>query len=165
MRATRLWSASILPFVLLLHQNKEPCCQAVDFQGFGAEEVKIQLLDIKRSGPGEVTATWQYQSSSKTPQPLTKGGAGKAWVAYRLCWDAELVDVASGATYNIARDQKTQTPLAAKHEPQRAGGAIYINGGTTLKTWAKFPVPENVSKVVAKIPGASQPWENVSITP
>ncbi|HEY7461190.1 MAG TPA: hypothetical protein VIC59_04885 [Gemmatimonadota bacterium] len=146
-------------------EEQKACCEAVDFQAFDAEGVSIQLLEVKRTGPDDVTATWKYVNSSEAPQQLTKGGAGPAWAAYRLCWDAELRDDASGTGYPVARNEKTQAPMAAKHEPASASKGLWIGPGKTLKTWAKFPVPAEVSKVTVTLPGASQPWEDVAITP
>jgi hypothetical protein len=150
--------------VAAVQDSNKPCCSAVDFQAFGAVGVKIQLLQIKRTAPADVTVTWQYMNGGKTAQPLSQGGAGAAWVAYRLSWDAELLDMASGTKYRISRDMKTQTPMAAKHTPG-SRGAIMLAGGQTLKTWAKFSLPDSVTKVTVTIPGASEPWENVEVKP
>jgi hypothetical protein len=85
--------------------------------------------------------------------------------AYQLVWDAEVIDLASRTRFKVASDPKTRIPVAAKHEPPRASQGVVLAAGRNLVTWAKFLVPSSVSKVTVTLPGASQPWENVTITP
>lgn len=133
----------------------------MSFQTFNSADVAIQLVEVKRTGPDNITVTWQILNRSKTPQHFKKmnGQAG-----YQLVWDAEVLDLASRTRYKVARDTKTQIPVAAKHEPARASQGLSLDGGKTLVTWAKVLVPASVTKVTVTLPGAAQPWENVTIT-
>jgi hypothetical protein len=139
----------------------DPCCSAVSFQTFNATEVAIQLVEVKRTGPDNITVTWQILNRSQTPQQFKKM---KGQAGYQLVWDAEVIDLASRTRFKVARDKKTQIPVAAKHEPARASQGLSLDGGKTLATWAKFLVPASVTKVTVSLPGAAQPWENVNIT-
>jgi hypothetical protein len=138
----------------------EPCCNAVGFQTFDVNDVAIQLVEVKRTGPDDITVKWQIQNKSKTPQKFDKMGG---WAAYQLVWDAQVLDLATRTKYPIAREEKTQTPVAGKYETTAARG-IGLDQGKTLSTWAKFLVPASVTKVTVTLPGASEPWENVAIT-
>ena len=119
-------------------------------------------MSVKRTGPDDITVTWQILNRSKTPHQFDKM-AGVA--AYQLVWDAEVNDLASRTRFKVASDPKTRIPVAAKHEPPRASRGVALAAGRNLVTWAKFLVPSSVSKVTVTLPGASQPWENVAITP
>lgn len=140
----------------------EPCCAAVPYQGNDADNVMIQLVAVKRTGPTDITVTWQYKNQGKTAQQLTKAGSGPP-SEYRLAWEAELLDLGSRTRYQVARTG--QHLVAAKHMPANPIVGISVGAGKTLITWAKFIVPEGVSKVTITLPGASQPWEGVAITP
>jgi hypothetical protein len=139
-----------------------PCCAAVNFQTFNPQDVAIQLVSVERTGPDDITVTWQILNRSKAPQQFDKM-AGLA--AYQLVWDAEVIDLASRTRFKVASDPKTRIPVAAKHDPPRASQGIGLEAGRTLTTWAKFLVPANVTKVTVSLPGAAKPWENVAITP
>jgi hypothetical protein len=139
-----------------------PCCAAVNFQTFNPQDVAIQLVSVERTGPDDITVTWQILNRSKTPQQFDKM-AGLA--AYQLVWDAEVFDLTSRTRFKVASDPKTRIPVAAKHDPPRASQGVGLAAGRALTTWAKFVVPANVTKVTVSLPGAAQPWENVTITP
>ena len=166
----RVVPLSLLPILLLglsanVHAQgapSEPCCSLVNFQTFDPKDVAIQLVSVKRTGTDDITVTWQILNRSKTPQQFDKM-AGVA--AYQLVWDAEVIDLASRTRFKVASDPKTRIPVAAKHQPPRASQGLALAAGRNLVTWAKFLVPSSVSKVTVTLPGASQPWENVAITP
>lgn len=150
--------ASFVPPVALAG---EPCCAAVDLQANNAQDVQIQLVEVRRTGANEITVAWQYINKNKAPQQLAKGGQG--WSdAYRLAWDAEVLDLATRTRYRVAQDQERR-PVAAKHEVGVGRQGILVAGNRTLKTWAKFLVPASVTRVTVTIPGAATPWENVPI--
>jgi hypothetical protein len=132
----------------------------VNFQTFNPQDVAIQLVSVERTGPDDITVTWQILNRSKTPQQFDKM-AGLA--AYQLVWDAEVIDLASRTRFKVASDPKTRIPVAAKHDPPRASQGVGLAAGRTLTTWAKFIVPASVTKVTVTLPGAAQPWENVAI--
>lgn len=140
----------------------EPCCNSVPFQGADADDVMIQLVEVKRTGPTDITVTWQYKNQGKKAQQLTRAGSGPP-SEFRLAWDAELVDLGSRTRYQVARTG--QELVAAKHVPRTPIDGVSLAPGKTLVTWAKFLVPADVGKVTVTLPGASRPWENVAITP
>jgi hypothetical protein len=133
---------------------------AVSFQTFNPQDVAIQLVSVERTGPDDITVTWQILNRSKTAQQFDKMN-GVA--AYQLVWDAEVIDLASRTRFKVASDPRTRTPVAAKHEPPRASQGVGLAAGRTLTTWAKFLVPANVTNVTVSLPGAAKPWENVAI--
>ena len=137
-----------------------PCCAAVSFQTFNPQDVAIQLVSVERTGPDDITVTWQILNRSKTAQQFDKM-AGLA--AYQLVWDAEVIDLASRTRFKVASDPKTRIPVAAKHDPPRASQGVGLAAGRTLTAWAKFVVPANVTTVTVSLPGAAKPWENVAI--
>jgi hypothetical protein len=141
--------------------SASPCCAAVNFQTFNPQDVAIQLVSVERTGPDDITVTWQILNRSKTAQQFDKM-AGVA--AYQLVWDAEVVDLASRTRFKVASDTKTRTPFAAKHTPARASQGLGLEAGKTLVTWAKFLVPSSVNTVTVSLPGAAKPWENVPIS-
>lgn len=157
------WFA-MLPFTALLSPAAaagEPCCAAVDFQALDAQDVQVQLVEVKRTGANEITVAWQYINKNKAPQQLAQGGQG--WSdGYRLAWEAEVLDLATRTRYRVAQDQERR-PVAAKHEVGTGRKGISVGGNRTLKTWAKFLVPSSVTRVTVTIPGAAMPWENVPI--
>jgi len=138
-----------------------PCCAAATFQTFNSQDVAIQLVSVVRTGPDDVTVTWQILNRSNTAQQFDKM-AGLA--SYQLVWDAEVMDLASRTRFKIASDPKTRIPVAAKHDPPRASQGVALAAGRTLTTWAKFVVPATVTTVTVSLPGAAKPWENVAIT-
>jgi len=138
-----------------------PCCAAVNFQTFNPQDVAIQLVSVERTGPDDITVTWQILNRSKTAQQFDKM-AGLA--AFQLVWDAEVIDLASRTRFKVASDPKTRIPVAAKHEPPRASQGLALQAGRNLVTWAKFLVPANVTKVTVSLPGAAKPWENVAVS-
>jgi hypothetical protein len=142
--------------------DPSPCCAVANFQTFNAQDVAIQLVSVERTGPDDITVTWQILNRSRTPQQFDKM-AGLA--AYQLVWDAEVIDLASRTRFKVASDPKTRIPVAAKHDPPRASQGVGLAAGRTLTTWAKFLVPANVTKVTVTLPGAARPWDSVTITP
>ena len=154
--------ALAIPGALTLAQTDpiSPCCAAVNFQTFNPQDVAIQLVSVARTGPDDITVTWQILNRSKTPQQFDKM-AGLA--AFQLVWDAEVIDLASRTRFKVASDPKTRIPVAAKHDPPRASQGVGLAAGRTLTTWAKFLVPSGVTKVTVSLPGAAKPWENVTI--
>ena len=151
----------VFPGLTIAQSDATPCCAIMQFQTFNLDEVAIQLVSVKRTGPSDITVTWQVLNRSKTPQKFAKMSG---WAGYQLVWDAEVLDLASRTRYRVASDEKTRTPVAAKYEPPRASQGLTLDAGRTLSVWAKFLVPANVTKVTVTLPGASQPWENVAIT-
>jgi hypothetical protein len=166
MRATHVSCVAVLVLELCAQpffaqtDSATPCCVAVNFQTFNPLDVAIQLVSVERATPDNITVTWQILNRSKTPQQFDKM-AGLA--AFQLVWDAEVIDLASRTRFKVASDPKTRIPVAAKHDPPRAGQGVGLAAGRTLTTWAKFLVPANVTKVTVSLPGAAQPWENVTI--
>lgn len=139
------------------------CCAEQEFQGVdvASDEVVIQLVDLKRVGPGEVQATWTLRNKSKQDQRLTKGGSG--WSdGYHLAYDASLQDMAARVKFPVAKDSEG-TPLAGK-QPTVPYKGIWLKAGKTTTTWAKFLVPASTTSVDVTLPGASAPWNNVKIT-
>ena len=166
MRVVHLLSVAVLSFgaftTSLAQTDATPCCAMAIFQTFNLDEVAIQLVSVKRTGPTDITVTWQIMNRGKTPQQFDKMSG---WVGYQLVWDAEILDLASRTKYRVAHEQKTQTPVAAKHDPARASKGVSLAAGRTLNVWAKFLVPAAVTSVTVTLPGAAKPWENVAITP
>lgn len=166
MTSMRVRSILLLPLLLVLAslaRAGEPCCAAVTFQAFGAEDVSVQLIEVKRTSPAEITVTWRCQNNNKAAQQISKGGFG--WSdGYQLTYDAEVLDMGSRTKFKVAKDTKG-VPLAAKHDTVSPTKGIRIMPGKSLETWAKFLAPASVSKVTVILPGASRPWENVAIAP
>jgi len=138
-----------------------PCCAAVSFQTFNPKEVTIQLVEVKRTSPNDITVTWQIKNLTDKPIQFDRM---QGLASYQLSSSASVLDLASRTKYGVAKESKTQTPVAAKHDPPRASQGLGLRAGATLETWAKFLVPANVSKVTVTLPGAAMPWENVAIT-
>jgi hypothetical protein len=144
----------------------EPCCSEQDFQGVGQspEGVKIQLVEVARTSPEDIRVTWTLKNTTQKPQVLTLGNGGAWRDAYKLSWDAHLLDSAGRLKMNVAKDTKGNV-VAAKHAPDLRSKGIVLGPGKTLTTWAKFIAPEKTTKVSVDLPGASMPWENVAVTP
>lgn len=140
-----------------------PCCTEAEFQGVGvpADDVVIQLVELKRIGPDEVQATWTLRNNSKQEQRLTKGSGGWA-EGYLLAYDATLQDMTARVLFPVAKDTGG-TPLAGKH-PTVPYKGIWLKPGKTMTTWAKFLVPVSTTTVNVTLPGAAMPWNNVKIT-
>lgn len=141
----------------------DPCCGEAEFQGVDVvtDDVIIQLVELKRIGVDEVQATWTLRNKSKQDQRLTKGGSG--WSdGYHLAYDASLQDMGARVKFPVAKDSDG-TPLAGKQATVPYKG-IWLKAGKTT-TWAKFIVPSSTTRVNVTLPGASAPWNNVTITP
>src|SRR6185295_5212136 len=87
MRATHVSGVAVLVLGLWAQpffaqtDSATPCCVAVNFQTFNQQDVAIQLVSVQRTGPDDITVTWQILNRSKTPQQFDKM-AGLA--AYQL---------------------------------------------------------------------------------
>ena len=44
-----------------------PCCSAVNFQSFDVKQVTIQLVEVKRTSPNDITVTWQILNHTQMP--------------------------------------------------------------------------------------------------
>ncbi len=143
-----------------------PCCDEQDFQGIGKspEGIKIQLVEVKRTSPRDIRVLWTLKSTSKIPQLLTDGNGGSWSDAYKLSYDANLLDAAARLKIKVAKDDKGNL-VAGKHTPDLRAGGIVLGAGKTLTTWAKFIAPEKTTKVTVELPGATMPWENVAVAP
>jgi hypothetical protein len=156
-----LLAALAIGFLAPAIHAEEPCCAAVTFQTFNPKEVNIQLVAVKRTSPNDITVTWQIKNLTDKPVQFDRM---QGLASYQLSSSASVLDIASRTKYGVAKEQKTQTPVAAKHDPPRASQGLGLREKATLETWAKFLVPANVTKVTVTLPGAAMPWENVAIT-
>ena len=154
--------APSVPRVAAQADPATPCCAIMNFQTFNPKDVVIQLVSVKRTSANDITVTWQMLNRSKTAQQFERM-TGLA--SYQLSSGAAVLDLATRTKYPVARDEKTSTPVAAKHDPPRASQGLALRAEGTLVTWAKFLVPASVTKVTVTLPGAAMPWENVPIAP
>jgi hypothetical protein len=119
--------------------------------------VEVTLMELKRTSGDTVTAKWRVTNKDKEKKQLSKA---TGWTdAYKLSFDSYLVDPANKKKYLVLKDSSGK-PIAAAH----GSGAIKLEGGKTISTWAKYPAPPaGVDKVSVYLPGVA-PFEDVPLS-
>jgi hypothetical protein len=120
--------------------------------------VNLALMDVRRTSTDTVTVRWEYRNQTTQAQVLANKSHG--WSdPYRLSWGTYLADEEGKKKFPLLKDSDGR-PIAAVHgEPVHD---IVVGPRKTLKTWAKYPVPADVSKVTVFLTGV-EPFENVTI--
>lgn len=119
--------------------------------------VEVTLLELKRTSGDTVTAKWRVANKDKDTKQLSKA---TGWTdSWKLSFDSYLVDPANKKKYLVLKDS-TGKPIAASH----GAGAIKLEGGKAINTWAKYPAPPaGVDKLSVYLPGVA-PFEDVPLT-
>src|SRR6185295_10298820 len=86
----------LVGFMAQILLAEEPCCAAVNFQTFNPKEVQIQLVEVKRTSPNDITVTWQILNHTNMPVQFEKM-SGLA--SYQLSSAAEVLDLATRTKY------------------------------------------------------------------
>jgi hypothetical protein len=111
--------------------------------------VKVELVEVKRDSPSQITIRWRYHNDTEETRRLTSETSG-ALDPYRLALNSYVVDDQSQTKYPVAHDSHND-PVSSKNG--RPNEFITIYPKATIQTWAKFPVPESVSTVTVVIEG------------
>ena len=121
--------------------------------------VDVALMAVNRTSSDTVTVKWEYRNKTKAFQKLTKRSTG--WAdPYRLAYDTYLVNEEGKMKFPVLRDSGG-VPIAAMHG--KPVDDIAVAPQKALKTWAKYRVPADVTKVSVFLTGV-EPFENVTIT-
>ena len=121
--------------------------------------VKVELLEVKRDSPTVVTATWRYRNEGAESKQLTHARTG--WVdPYRLALESYLLDEVKRIKFECSRDTDNRPVASRNGQPNQF---IAIRPKQTILVWAKYIVPETVTKVTLSIEGV-QPFSGIAIT-
>jgi hypothetical protein len=148
-----------------------PCCfltttiggagQALGVRPHEVSGVDVILMELKRTAGNTVTARWQYLNGSDKALKFKQQGCVGMGCTYTLAETAHILDGATLTKYDVLRDTKNKA-LAQRFEASKLGVAAH----QILGTWAKFEAPPaSSSKVTVVVPGVSEPFEDVPITP
>ncbi len=151
-----VWGLSIaLVLSPALAQQGKPLATAEHESG-----VKVELLSVKRDSATVVTVSWRYRNETGKAQKLT--GESSGWIdPYRLSLNTYLLDEEKRVKYPVSQDPDRR-PIASRNgEPN---GIISIRPKASTLVWAKYIVPESVTKVTVTIDGV-MPFSEIAITP
>jgi len=149
----------------------DPCCnvtaglgeagQALGVRAHDANGVLVVLLEVKRTAGNTVTARWQYINGSEEALPFEQAGCVGMGCTYSLAEDVNFLDGATRTKFQVLRDATNQA-VAQRYAPSK----LQVGAHQILNTWAKFNAPPASSgRVTFIIPGVSEPFEDVPISP
>jgi outer membrane protein OmpA-like peptidoglycan-associated protein len=128
-----------------------PIIQSVEARWNG---VYVDLLELARSGPGELTVRYRYRNTGKSAMhfpPL------RNMIAVTMVLDPE-----GGTVYGILKDADAKTVSSTTTNPGTNSGRSVAPGASQVH-WAKLQAPpETVKRVAVILPGAV-PMEDVEI--
>jgi hypothetical protein len=131
-----------------------------EFTGEGAEGVDVALMEVARTGPDVVIVKWEYRNKTASPQKLASGSKG--WSdPYRLSINTYLLDEGTRTKFPVSRDDKRVPVAAGRGAPNQL--TLTVPANKTLKTWAKYIVPEG-TKTVTVVLTSTEPFEKVEVT-
>lgn len=120
--------------------------------------VTVELLSVQRTGPDSVTVKWRYRNTTHEAKKLTKDRTG--WIdPYRLSSESYLLDEVKKVKYEVAKDTDRRPVASRNGSPNQW---IVVQPGKTIDVWAKYLVPDSVTKVTVAIDGVA-PFEGISI--
>ncbi len=149
----------------------DPCCnmtsdlggpgQALGVHSHDANGVLVVLLEVKRTAGNTVTARWQYINGSEEPLAFEQAGCVGMGCTYSLAEEVNFLDGATRTKFEVLRDASNQA-VAQRY----AAAKLQVGAHQILNTWAKFNAPPvSSSRVTFIIPGVSEPFEDVPISP
>ena len=151
------YASSALPWAFAATLLAQSETKPIAIHTHEIDGVSIALMEVSRSND-IVTVKWEYRNKTKAQQVLASVSRG--WSdPYRLSWDSYLADEKGHTKFPLLRDSGGY-PVAAKHgQPVQE---IVVGPEKTLKTWAKYSVPPDVTTVSVFLNG-TDPFESISI--
>lgn len=119
------------------------------------EQVTLILTELKRTSGELVTASYFYCNAGPKVELRNE-------LVDRVS-RATLVDATNKKQYNVVRVKnpgRGDSWLVADHG--QAISLVHLGSNSILRTWVKFPAP-TATKATLSIPGASAPFEDLSI--